>query len=93
MSKAFTREDTQDEDDLDEVRLPALPAGSKNYMTPGGHARLKAELEHLTNLERPEITRVVAIAVKMAITYTERNACVKLIAGCAISSSDSTTRK
>jgi transcription elongation factor GreB len=62
MSKAFTKEDTQDEDDLDDIRLPSLPAGTKNYMTPGGHARLKAELDHLVNVERPEVTRVVSWA-------------------------------
>jgi transcription elongation factor GreB len=62
MSKAFTKEDTQDEDDLEDIRLPALPAGTKNYMTPGGHARLKAELDHLVNVERPEVTRVVSWA-------------------------------
>jgi transcription elongation factor GreB len=63
MSKAFTKEDTnEDVLDDDEIRLPALPAGTKNYMTPGGHARLKAELDHLVNIDRPEVTRVVSWA-------------------------------
>ena len=34
MSKAFTKEtDTEDDEGQD---LPPLPAGSRNYMTPGG---------------------------------------------------------
>ena len=28
-----------------------LPQGVKNYITPGGHARLKAELDHLLRVE------------------------------------------
>ncbi|MCS6995903.1 MAG: transcription elongation factor GreB [Casimicrobiaceae bacterium] len=63
MSKAFTREeDLAAELDEEEARLPPLPSGTKNYMTPGGYARLKAELVHLTQVERPEVTRVVAWA-------------------------------
>jgi len=57
MSKAFTREsDTSDEDD---IQLPALPAGGKNYMTPAGYARLRAELKHLIERERPQVVEVV----------------------------------
>ena len=67
MSKAFTKEDSDAPDDgeldVDDIVLPALPAGSKNYMTPGGHGRLKAELEHLTVVDRPEVTRIVSWAV------------------------------
>ncbi len=63
MSKAFTKEDTENDDqDAADVRLPDLPAGTKNYMTPGGHKRMKAELEQLSNVERPEVTRVVSWA-------------------------------
>ncbi len=61
MSKAFTKE-SDDETDDDEVQIPPLPAGTKNYMTPGGHAKMKAELEHLTKVERPEVTRIVSWA-------------------------------
>ena len=61
MSKAFTKENTESDDD-DDIVLPALPAGTRNYMTPGGHGRLKAELEHLTTVERPEVTRIVSWA-------------------------------
>ena len=66
MSKAFTKENPDAPDDsevdIDDIVLPALPAGSKNYMTPGGHGRLKAELEHLTVVDRPEVTRIVSWA-------------------------------
>ncbi|TAG48541.1 MAG: transcription elongation factor GreB [Betaproteobacteria bacterium] len=62
MSKAFTKEDSDAGDDDEAPQLPALPAGTKNYMTPGGHAKLKAELEHLITTERPEVTRIVSWA-------------------------------
>ncbi|MCZ6897626.1 MAG: transcription elongation factor GreB [Betaproteobacteria bacterium] len=39
-----------------------LPAGSKNYITPGGHARLKGEFLWLMNKERPEVTAIVSWA-------------------------------
>ena len=42
MSKAFTKE--SDGDDDDEVGLPPLPPGGKNYITPQGFERLKTEL-------------------------------------------------
>ena len=35
MSKAFTKEDTELDDDLPDEPAP-LPAGAKNYMTPAG---------------------------------------------------------
>jgi transcription elongation factor GreB len=62
MSKAFTRE--SDAADLDEELEAAspLPAGSRNYMTPGGFARLKAELASLVDKERPEVVAIVAWA-------------------------------
>jgi transcription elongation factor GreB len=58
MSKAFTRE-TDTEDDEDTGGLPPLPAGGKNYMTPQGYARLRAELLHLIDEERPKVVEVV----------------------------------
>lgn len=56
MSKAFTKE--LDADD-DEPSLPALPAGGKNYITPAGYARMRAELLDLIDNERPKIVEVV----------------------------------
>ena len=62
MSKAFTKEtdDALEDDDL-ESRSP-LPAGARNYMTPPTFARLKTELEHLVQKERPELVATVAWA-------------------------------
>ena len=64
MNKAFTREndaaDDADDDDLEAA--PALPLGSRNYMTPGGFARLKAELDLLVTTERPALVATVAWA-------------------------------
>ncbi|MFN3416499.1 MAG: transcription elongation factor GreB [Caldimonas sp.] len=61
MSKAFTKEtDNTDEDDAPE--RPALPQGTRNYMTPQGYARLRAELVALVNDERPKVVEVVSWA-------------------------------
>ena len=58
MSKAFTRESETDDGD-DEPALPALPAGTRNYITPAGYARLRAELFQLIDDERPKVVEVV----------------------------------
>ncbi len=65
MSKAFTNEETaaahaDDDEDLEDAA--PLPTGARNYMTPGGFARLKAELDHLVGTERPELVATVAWA-------------------------------
>lgn len=63
MSKAFTREDQTPEDDFeDDDKGPAIPAGAKNYITPGGAKRLQDELRHLKHTERPQVTQTVAWA-------------------------------
>ncbi|MGA0611962.1 transcription elongation factor GreB [Caldimonas sp. KR1-144] len=63
MSKAFTREsDAADEDD--DLALPALPPGGKNYITPQGYARLRAELLQLLDEERPKVVETVSWAAK-----------------------------
>ncbi len=60
MNKAFVKESDQDEDDIPpELQLPK---GSKNYITPAGHARLKSELTHLVKVERPEVVSIVSWA-------------------------------
>ena len=63
MSKAFTREDSDGEDDDD---LPPgaqhLPLGAKNYVTPAGFEKLRAERETLLRVERPEVVRTVSWA-------------------------------
>ncbi|MEY4763626.1 MAG: hypothetical protein RI907_299, partial [Pseudomonadota bacterium] len=58
MSKAFTRESSES-DDEDDFGLPPLPAGGKNYITPQGYARLRAELLSLIDDERPKVVEVV----------------------------------
>jgi transcription elongation factor GreB len=58
MSKAFTRETDADGDEPDDL-LPEIPQGSKNYITPQGYARLRAELLQLIDEERPKIVEVV----------------------------------
>jgi transcription elongation factor GreB len=66
LSKAFTRETENDgnDDEDDDVGLPALPAGTKNYLTPAGYARLRAELLALLDEERPKVVEVVSWAAK-----------------------------
>ncbi len=56
MSKAFTRETDNEDDD---IALPPLPAGSKNYITPQGYAALRDELFELIDNERPRIVEIV----------------------------------
>jgi transcription elongation factor GreB len=63
MNKAFTRENEDEDEDGDTPENASpLPAGSKNYMTPAGFARLKDELDHLVGRERPELVATVAWA-------------------------------
>ena len=45
--------------DDDEITLPPLPAGSKNYITPQGYAALRAELFDLMDNERPRMVEAV----------------------------------
>lgn len=61
MNKAFVR----DSEGEDEEELPPslqIPAGTRNYITPAGHERLKNELEHLVKHERPHVVEIVAWA-------------------------------
>ena len=64
MSKAFTRETDSDDGEEDDAALPALPTGTKNYLTPQGYARLRSELLGLLDVERPKIVEVVSWAAK-----------------------------
>ena len=59
MSKAFVKENEGDDEELE---LPEAPAGTRNYITPAGHKRLKDELLQLIDVERPEVVRTVAWA-------------------------------
>jgi transcription elongation factor GreB len=62
MSKAFTSEEAAESDDGDIVEASPLPAGARNYMTPGGFARMRRELDMLVSKERPELVATVAWA-------------------------------
>jgi transcription elongation factor GreB len=64
MSKAFTKEQDNDDDELEreaeeaEAHVPAV----RNYITPSGLQRLRDELKFLLTRERPAVTQVVAWA-------------------------------
>ena len=62
MSKAFTKENDAAPEADEEEGANALPAGVKNYMTPAGHACLKAEFDQLWKIERPRMVETVAWA-------------------------------
>jgi len=59
MSNSNQAQASQDEGDED---VPVLPRGLKNYISPAGYARLRTELKHLLDDERPEVVRTVAWA-------------------------------
>ncbi len=59
MSKAFVKEADAEDDDFEPA---SLPTGSRNYVTATGFRRLKDELVHLLNVERPEVVRTVSWA-------------------------------
>jgi transcription elongation factor GreB len=61
MSKAFVRAD--DEADVDEEPdVPAVASGQRNYITPKGYLRLRAELFGLLDVERPKVVEIVSWA-------------------------------
>ena len=60
MNKAFTRETDCEDDEME--GSAQLPAGVKNYITPGGYNKLKEELEMLWKVERPELVKTIAWA-------------------------------
>jgi transcription elongation factor GreB len=48
-----------DGDEDEDLGLPALPQGARNYMTPSGYARMRAELLTLIDDERPKVVEIV----------------------------------
>jgi transcription elongation factor GreB len=52
MSKAFTRE-SDDAPPEARPRAPIVPPGARKYLTAGGAARLRGELERLVHVDRP----------------------------------------
>jgi transcription elongation factor GreB len=61
VNKAFVKEGNDDDED-DAPDAPALPPGSKNYMTLGGYRRMRKELSDLVTVTRPEVVRTVSWA-------------------------------
>ena len=59
MNKAFVRESDGDEEEESLEPALKLQQGTRNYITPGGHARIKSELDHLLRTERPQVVEVV----------------------------------
>lgn len=62
MSKAFTRENDDENAPDDDIEPDVLPKGVKNYMTPAGFQALQDELRQLMRVERPKVVEVVAWA-------------------------------
>ena len=59
MNKAFVKESDGDDDEEAAALALAIPAGSKNYITPAGYQRIKDELLQLIDVDRPEVVRIV----------------------------------
>lgn len=64
MNKAFVKEAESDEDEDIPAAPPPLPAGTRNYLTPAGYARLRQELVSLLDVERPKMVETVSWAAK-----------------------------
>ena len=68
MSKAFVKEGGHEEEPdtarIDPGGATPLPGG-KNYISPAGYARLKAELKQLVEVERPEVVKTVSWAAAL----------------------------
>lgn len=62
MNKAFVKEQQDNDDDDLPEGAAALPAGTRNYLTPAGYAALREELSHLMLEERPAMVQVVSWA-------------------------------
>jgi len=54
MRKSQAAKDKESDNDA-----PALPANTRNYVTPAGFRRLKDEALHLIDKERPDLVKVV----------------------------------
>ncbi len=63
MSKAFVKEtDADDDTELPDDDIAAIPAGVKNYMTPQGYRRMQDERRRLAREERPKVVEIVSWA-------------------------------
>ena len=64
MSKAFVRESGDEQAPEAPAGEMSVPPPAKNYISPAGDARLRAELKQLVEFERPEVVRTVSWAAK-----------------------------
>jgi transcription elongation factor GreB len=68
LNKAFVRESDDADDEYENLEGQQIlapgerPAQLKNYMTPAGYARMKAEFLQLMDVDRPEVVRTVSWA-------------------------------
>lgn len=62
MNKAFVKESSEDSDDDLDIAQAEIPARSKNYITPAGYERMRSELLHLIDEERPDVVKLVSWA-------------------------------
>src|SRR5471032_1997764 len=62
MNKAFVKESDESDEDLDLEQPAGVPPGTKNYITPAGHQRLRDELLHLLDVERPDVVKLLSWA-------------------------------
>jgi transcription elongation factor GreB len=65
MSKAFVKDDGHDGEAEEAAARRLPPPGGKNYITPQGYARLKAELKSLVEVDRPAVVKTVSWAAAL----------------------------
>lgn len=59
MSKAFTKNSADADNDNDSLLLPVQSSHTKNYITPKGYAYIRSELLDLIDNERPKVVESV----------------------------------
>ncbi len=62
MNKAFVKESESDDDEDDLAQAGASIPNFKNYIRPSGLQKLKDEMLHLLDIDRPEVVKIVSWA-------------------------------
>jgi len=62
MSKAFTTEFDETDDEDQPESSQQVPLGAKNYITPAGFRKLQDELDQLWKIERPALVQTITWA-------------------------------
>ena len=70
--QSICKESDESDDDLDLEQPAGVPPGTKNYITPAGHQRLRDELLHLLDVERPEVVKLLSWAASNGRPVGER---------------------